>query len=258
MKINQFIIGILFFGAVTACAEDKGNYDYTPLNDLTITGIEEEYMVERDSQLVIPVTITATGDFEESHYDYLWYIWKEGNDTNPDTLSHEKDLNVPLSVVAGDYELRYLVTDRESDVFYSARTEVSVIDDYSRGVMVLSNVDGEAQALQFVTDTLRPVRTLARLVGAFFRLFGILHRVLASLQEFLDIDGSVCAHVGSDRSHKRAVELFFQLLSFCAGNVQDALVSAWSRYPVSNSAPGKRDSNLLSSAFKSWSIGKTE
>ena len=46
--------------------------------------------------------------------------------------------------------------------------------------------------------------------------------------------------------------------SFCAGNVQDALVRAWSRYPVSNSAPGKRDSNLLSSAFKSWSIGKTE
>ena len=40
--------------------------------------------------------------------------------------------------------------------------------------------------------------------------------------------------------------------------IQDALVRAWSRYPVSNSAPGKRDSNLLSSAFKSWSIGKTE
>ena len=67
-----------------------------------------------------------------------------------------KDLNVPISVVAGDYELRYLVTDRESNVFYSARTEVSVIDDYSRGVMVLSNVDGEAE-LSFINaaNTLR-------------------------------------------------------------------------------------------------------
>ena len=137
------MIGILFFGAV-ACTEDKGNYDYTPLNDLSIAGIESAYMIERDSQLVIPVTITGTEGFDESRYEYLWYIWRVNNAADPDTLSYEKDLNVPISVVAGSYDMRYLVTDKETDIVYTSRATLDVIDSYSQGVMALSSAGGEA------------------------------------------------------------------------------------------------------------------
>ena len=127
-----------------ACTEDKGNYDYTPLNDLSISGIESEYLIERDSQLVIPVTITADEDFQESRYDYLWYVWRVNNAADPDTLSWEKDLNVTISVVPGDYDLRYIVTDKNTDISYTYRTSLTVIDSYSKGVMALSNAGGQA------------------------------------------------------------------------------------------------------------------
>lgn len=144
MKIDKLIMGILFFGAVAACTEDKGNYDYTSLNDLAIAGIESAYMIERDSQLVIPVTITAPEGFDESRYEYLWYIWRVNNAAEPDTLSYEKDLNVPVSVVPGEYDMRYLVTDKETDIVYTFRTTLDVIDSYSKGVMALSSASGEA------------------------------------------------------------------------------------------------------------------
>ena len=143
MKIAKLMIGILFFSAV-ACTEDKGNYDYTPLNDLSIAGIESAYMIERDSQLVIPVTITGTEGFDESRYEYLWYIWSVNNAADPDTLSYEKDLNVPISVVAGSYDMRYLVTDKETNIVYTSRATLDVIDSYSQGVMALSSAGGEA------------------------------------------------------------------------------------------------------------------
>lgn len=146
MKINQLIIGILFFGAAWACTEDKGNYDYISLNDLTISGIESEYMIERDSQLLIPVTITAATEegFREDRYDYVWYAWRVNNAATPDTLSYEKDLNVAISIVPGEYDLRYIVTDKNTEVSYYFRTELSVIDSYSKGVMALSSADGQS------------------------------------------------------------------------------------------------------------------
>lgn len=144
MKINQLIIGILFFGVAMACTEDKGNYDYMPLNDLTISGIESEYMIERDSLLQIPVTITAEQGFSEDRYDYVWYAWRVNNAATPDTLSYEKDLDVAISIVPGEYDLRYIVTDKETEITYTYRTSLTVIDSYSKGVMVLSAAGGEA------------------------------------------------------------------------------------------------------------------
>ena len=144
MKRNYVIIGLLFFWLAMACTEDKGNYDYTPLNDLSISGIEAEYLIERDSQLIIPVTITANEDFQEGRYDYLWYAWRINNAADPDTLSLEKDLDVAISIVPGEYDLRYIVTDKETKIIYTYRTDLTVVDSYSKGVMALSNAGGEA------------------------------------------------------------------------------------------------------------------
>ena len=41
MKKIQGIIVCLLAWAVSACTEDKGNYNYTRLNDLMIGGIEK-------------------------------------------------------------------------------------------------------------------------------------------------------------------------------------------------------------------------
>ena len=60
MKKIQLIIWSILVLCVGACTEDKGDYDYTPLNDLVVQGIEKDYTVEQFSSLKIPVTETAT------------------------------------------------------------------------------------------------------------------------------------------------------------------------------------------------------
>ena len=45
MKKIQLIIWSILVLCVGACTEDKGDYDYTPLNDLVVQGIEKDYTV---------------------------------------------------------------------------------------------------------------------------------------------------------------------------------------------------------------------
>jgi len=144
MKKIQRIIGCLLLAAASACTEDKGNYDYTPLNDLTVGGIKEEYTVEVSDRLQIPVTIRAVENFDAGRYDYLWYAWRVNNNAAPDTLSHEKDLDVEVKIGVGEYVMRYVVTDKETGVYYMTQTDLNVINSYSKGVVTLSSVNGNA------------------------------------------------------------------------------------------------------------------
>ena len=90
--MNRIIIlSICFIIGVVACYEDKGNYDYVPLNELTLEGMLGEYEVEQDSTLAITMTITGKEGFSESDYDFVWYAWSMSDqDAIPDTLSYEK------------------------------------------------------------------------------------------------------------------------------------------------------------------------
>lgn len=149
MKRICFIMGWVWAVLCGACTEDKGNYDYMLLNNPTIGGLEKKYLAEQFSALKIPVEVTVPGSFEANRYDYLWYCWRVNNAADPDTLSHEKDLNVELAIAPGNYLLRFLVKDRETELFYSAETELDVVNSVSKGVMVLSEVEGNA-AVTFI------------------------------------------------------------------------------------------------------------
>lgn len=144
MKRIQWIVGCLLLRVVSACTEDKGNYDYTPLNDLTIGGIQKTYMVEQSNHLAIPTDIEGATEFDASRYHYLWYAWRVNNSAAPDTLSLEKDLDIEIKIAVGEYNLRYVVTDKETGVYYTVETDLNVINSYSKGVMALSSVDGQA------------------------------------------------------------------------------------------------------------------
>ena len=91
MKRILILWGVLLLLTAVACTEDKGNYDYVPLNELTLEGMLGEYEVEQDSTLAITMTITGKEGFSESDYDFVWYAWSMSDeDAIPDTLSYEK------------------------------------------------------------------------------------------------------------------------------------------------------------------------
>ncbi|MCQ2219893.1 MAG: PKD-like family lipoprotein [Prevotella sp.] len=82
MKHNRFsirqIFSIVAFAAISllaSCYDDKGNYDYTALDDLDIVLPSTSYTVPIDENLVInPKVVTSIPEED------LLYIWELGND----------------------------------------------------------------------------------------------------------------------------------------------------------------------------------
>ena len=145
-KINNIfsilLVAVCMTALFTACASDEGNYDYTQSNDLTISGLESSYTVEQFTSLSIHPNITGTQGFDSSNYDYVWYIYQVNGNGDIDTLSTEKDLDAEINLSPKDYDLIFQVKDKQTGVFYMQRTDVTVVNSYSNGLIILSNVDG--------------------------------------------------------------------------------------------------------------------
>ena len=153
MKKWLIILGVLLW---TSCFDDKGNYNYTDLGELTVDGIMTDSWYELfafSDTLKIPVDIHSTRyPNGEKPYTYEWKVmssssqtWDDRGQTIDYTVSRKKDLGVVLQLKAGDYFGFFIVTDtilglqEKVDFFIRLRTTVS------EGWMILCEEDGEAR-----------------------------------------------------------------------------------------------------------------
>lgn len=146
-KMNRLIFILLFVVTalgLTSCYDDKGNYDYIELNEVGIAGIEDEYTVEQFEKIVIRPELHQKLNDDESKLDYLWFLYDKDNGKLADTLAFEKDLDVAVSLAPGKYEAVFSVTDSETGVFYKHKFKVSIINSFSNGVVILSELNNKA------------------------------------------------------------------------------------------------------------------
>lgn len=132
-----------------ACLEDKGNDIYRELNDVTIENIRDTTIEQFTRFQITPKITVKTGDFNPENYTYLWHMYityGSGNPTKSDTLSFEKDLDVEITSIPEEYSLIFEMTDKETGVQYTTEKTayITVVNSYSKGMMALSNVNGEA------------------------------------------------------------------------------------------------------------------
>lgn len=137
-----FLAPYLFF----SCAEDEGNYDYNEVNQLIISGIENRYEVEQFSDINISPTVTGSQSFNESDYSYMWFIYRYNSKEKPDTVSYEKNLNVEIAKApATNYALVFQATENATGRTTYKKSDLSVVNTYSKGLAILSDVEGMAQ-----------------------------------------------------------------------------------------------------------------
>lgn len=147
---NIAILEICFLLWLTGCTPDHGNYDYTELNEVSIDSIQEEYTVNRFSNLKIePELKFSLG--ENADFRYLWYMYQNTSD-KIDTLSHDRNLNKKISSLPGTYILVYKVFDTDMEVYYNKRTEVIVKDVLSEGILILGMVNDSAEISMVNTE----------------------------------------------------------------------------------------------------------
>ena len=148
MKKIYCLLGFIVC-AFYACLEDKGNDIYRELNDVTIERMKDTTVEQFTHLQITPEIAVSDGNFNPENYTYLWHMYityGSGNPTKSDTLSFEKDLDVEVTSIPEEYTLVFEMTDKKTGIQYvpDRLTQVTVVNSYSKGMMALSNVNGEA------------------------------------------------------------------------------------------------------------------
>ena len=123
----------------TACYEDKGNYDYVPINEIEVDGIEPMYLVDVDDSLKVSPKIAGTIYSDTTRFSYAWEIGTE-------TLSTSHDLNVQINLQPGYKYSRFVVTDKETGIKTYKEFGVNVSSSTAGDlIVVLSKYQGRAE-----------------------------------------------------------------------------------------------------------------
>ena len=147
MKINAIVL-FLFVFSLCACFDDKGNYDYREVAEITIENVPEviEVLGNSDHIVVKPKVVSSlegeiTGDNANFEFSYKIEIKGGGTiesgqrwvDLNP---AKTLDLDTLAAFVANTYIGWFSVTDKRSGVQTSATFDIKVSSPTYEGWMV--------------------------------------------------------------------------------------------------------------------------
>lgn len=141
--IQNIGIGLLLLLGLTACYEDKGNYDYHLLPEVKLNSLEETYWVTQFDTLKISPEVELGGKPEED-YVFSWKIWSDGLDGSVmDTISFGKELRYPVTEVPGSYTMIFSVCNRITQVKTYKTMKLKIQGIINEGWMVLHEKDGK-------------------------------------------------------------------------------------------------------------------
>lgn len=142
MKKLLWIIALL--PALIGCYEDKGNYDYSDVQPIGVTGIDSVYVCNLSETLHIEPELT--GNIPADAFDYMWMCYDKNDlKRKPDTLSTEKHLRCQLNLPLSSYRLIFAWQNKTTKVTKFAYTNLTVQSGFSRGWYLLKNLDGNTE-----------------------------------------------------------------------------------------------------------------
>ena len=115
-----------------ACYDDKGNYDYREITQISIQNIDSLVLCDQMDLLSIPVTLEGTQYSDSNRFTYMWEV-------NQKVVATTKDLNVYANFPLGINTARFVVTDKElgTKAFKNFRINVSS-STAGDGILVIS------------------------------------------------------------------------------------------------------------------------
>lgn len=152
MKVKYILAIGIFVGLLSSCYEDKGNYDYRTMNDITITlplPDGNNVFVLGDVINIQPNLVFSQGIQSES----LSYSWSfDGVE-----ISTEPILKWTVDMEGQYKDLRLAIKDLDTGVTYYGNTMISVTSVYvNDGWVVLSEKDGQTM-LSYLRSTTKEV-----------------------------------------------------------------------------------------------------
>ena len=139
MNTKLYILTLALACILPSCVEDEGSYTYTPVNEVSIAGIESTYQALAffDNVTITPEITGSESGEDQSNYEYAWYICR--NNHTHDTISREKDLNWKADVQPGNHTLYLSVKDKLTGYEKNKYTTIQASSPYTRGFLILGN-----------------------------------------------------------------------------------------------------------------------
>ena len=148
-RIKSLFLLVAIAGGISACADDKGNYNYHDIPEVKIEGIGNSITALAYQNLSIPVQLDGL-QADENRYEYEWlairqFEAEDANDTASEVLATTKEFNDIISLRPGPYKLIYTVKDKQLDVFYQQQANLSVVTTTSEGWVLLCSENGNVR-----------------------------------------------------------------------------------------------------------------
>lgn len=141
MKRNNIILYMVMPLAlmIASCAKDKGTYDYTAINEVSITALGGPYsLLYKTDTLKIQPKLNFTIDSNDpGRYSYEWRTTFGVPSGNPVLISRELNLSFPATGLAGSYNLHLRVLDKTTNVTWSGSTSFSIVNPTSTGFLLI-------------------------------------------------------------------------------------------------------------------------
>ena len=164
MKRNRILYAcfcIMILVGLQSCYEDKGNYDYVDINEISFEGIEESYIIKAGDPITIKPIIVSTISGGEENYTYKWVVDAvivDGKDKYLYTWSTLKEWDgFSLGLPIGTYKFSYIVSDPLTEIEWrSSSFNITVESSISPGFLILSEIEnvGRVDFINYYKDEL--------------------------------------------------------------------------------------------------------
>lgn len=156
MRTNIFLLALAGV-MLSACFDDKGNYSYSQINDVTIgqKGFDGDtvYLLRSDVDdlKISPELSYREGQESAGGYSYEWVAVSTNKHVGQRTqLGTDRNLDYKVKLKADDYHLFFKVTDLATGIVYSRQATLKVNNLYTRGWILT----GKDQSGNMVVDML--------------------------------------------------------------------------------------------------------
>lgn len=148
IKIQVALLMLLLLSL--GCSKDEGNYDYSAINEIAVTGIEKEYTAYNGENFTITPALKPSED-DGSDPDRYTYEWVAVNSTklpkdSRTVISTQQNVEGILKLPPAQYNVYYFITDKVTGIKWQAKLFVlNVISSIYEGWLVVGDVDGKAR-----------------------------------------------------------------------------------------------------------------
>ena len=141
-KIQTQFVLIALLALTYSCANDEGNYNYTDINELNVTGIEETYTVYTGEHFKLTPSLNPTKDDGTNPNRYS-FEWVAVNSVKT-TIATTKDFDGLIKLPPAKYTVYYFIKDLVTGVTWRPKPfTLDVVSAIYEGWLVIGEADGK-------------------------------------------------------------------------------------------------------------------